>query len=212
MLFLLKRKVVAEAHGIRLVSFGRQSEFVPIISQALELICRHDLRRFGRVQAHLDWIFDNAHWAGAGHASYHAGIKACRIDFGLLPAVGDPLSQAAGYAGLIVHEATHGVLEARQICAPEYDRGRLESLCYSEQNRFLARLKAQRPELRLFKAKYRPEFYASLGKQRFRHLATELCRLARRRAPNPQGGANRRQPFSSEPNRTSAAAASRRSP
>jgi len=31
-------------------------------------------------------------------------------------------------------------------------------------------------------------------------------------APNPQGGANERQPFSSETNRTSAAAASRRSP
>ena len=31
-------------------------------------------------------------------------------------------------------------------------------------------------------------------------------------APNPQGGANGRQPFSSETNRTSAAAASRRSP
>jgi hypothetical protein len=32
------------------------------------------------------------------------------------------------------------------------------------------------------------------------------------RGPNPQGGANGRQPFSSETNRTSAAAASRRSP
>jgi hypothetical protein len=33
-----------------------------------------------------------------------------------------------------------------------------------------------------------------------------------RRRPNPQGGANGRQPFSSETNRVSAAAASRRSP
>ena len=37
-------------------------------------------------------------------------------------------------------------------------------------------------------------------------------RAASKPAPNPQGGANGRQPFSSEPNQASAAAASRRSP
>jgi hypothetical protein len=40
----------------------------------------------------------------------------------------------------------------------------------------------------------------------------EFLRAVMEAAPNPQGGANGRQPFSSETNRTSAAAASRRSP
>jgi hypothetical protein len=42
-----------------------------------------------------------------------------------------------------------------------------------------------------------------------RELKAEPCGQG---SPNPQGGANGRQPFSSETNRTSAAAASRRSP
>jgi hypothetical protein len=42
--------------------------------------------------------------------------------------------------------------------------------------------------------------------------ATELLDLLKETSPNPQGGTNGRQPFGSETNRTSAAAASRRSP
>jgi len=42
--------------------------------------------------------------------------------------------------------------------------------------------------------------------------ATEILDLLKERSPNPQGGANGRQPFPSVTNRMSAAAASRRSP
>jgi len=42
--------------------------------------------------------------------------------------------------------------------------------------------------------------------------ATEILDLLKETSPNQQGGTNGRQPFSSETNRTSAAAASRRSP
>lgn len=209
-LFVLRRNVAAEVYGIHLVSFERR-EFVPTITQALELVRQHDHRRFGRIQAHVCWIFDHAHWGGAGCASYLPRIKACRIDFEFLPALGDALSQAAGYAGLIIHEATHGVLAARQIHTTEHNRERVERLCYSEQNRFLARLDSQRPGLCLFAAEYRLESSAKERTKRLRRFITELRRLEQREAP--QGGApNGRQPIHSETIPASAPAASHRSP
>jgi hypothetical protein len=204
-LFVLRRNVAAEVHGIRLVSFGRP-EFIRTITQALELVRHYDPRRFGRIQRHIRWVFDHEHWGGAGCASYLPNIKACRIDFEFLPLLGDALSQAAGYAGLIVHEATHAVLEARRITTTAHNRERVERLCYSEQNRLLVRLKAHHAGLCLFPAQYRPDSYGNVGKHRLRYLVTELRRVHRRDVPNPQGGAKGRQQLRSQLSSASGAA------
>lgn len=213
-LFVLRRNVVAEAHGVRLVSFGESLQFIVTITRALDLIRDHDERRFKRVQMQVNWIFDQPHWGGGGCASYFPGIKACRIDFEELPCLGDALSQAACYAGLIVHEATHGVLRARQIRTTEGNQERVERLCYAEQNRLLAKLSAACPALEnLPAAAYNPQHYDGLGRAAaLRHLFQELRRTKKKEAPNPQGGANGRQPFRSQASPPSAATASRRSP
>jgi len=52
----------------------------------------------------------------------------------------------------------------------------------------------------------------AVGGWQLASLELKVPESARDQAPNPQGGANGRQPFSSEANRASAAAASRRSP
>ena len=63
-LFVLRRNVVAEAHGVRLVSFGESLQFIVTITRALDLIRDHDERRFKRVQMQVNWIFDQPHWGG----------------------------------------------------------------------------------------------------------------------------------------------------
>ena len=51
------------------------------------------------------------------------------------------------FATVLVHEATHAVLESRSIkYTPEF-RSRIEKLCVTEENRFLKRLALTCPDL-----------------------------------------------------------------
>jgi hypothetical protein len=147
LLATLKRNVVGEAHGIRLVSVGFQHpSFVSVVTRALDLIRTHDHRRFNRVQKHIEWIFDQAQSRG-GHGSYLPRIKACPIDLQMNPDFGDHLTHAAAFAGLLVHEATHGAIFARGIEVTPQNREEVERLCYAEQNRFLRKVNSERAGL-----------------------------------------------------------------
>lgn len=186
-LWMLKRSVVAEVDGISLVTFGPTTQFVPIITKALRLIREHDRRRFHRVQRHINWIFDHAHWGGAGWGSYFPRIKACRIDFEFLSELGDDVVNAACYAGLIVHEATHGLLAGRRFQGTDCNRERVERICYMEQNRCLLRLNGERPGLGdSLIVGYEPSMYSAAGKaEMVRRLIAEFRRSAAKEKPNP---------------------------
>jgi hypothetical protein len=211
LLYLLKRNVVAEVQGIRLVAFGAEPKFVPVVTRALELICSHDQRRFHRVQKHIRWIFAGAVWGGAGWAQYFHRIKACKIDFHLNSDLGDELTHAAGYAGLIVHEATHGAIKAYHINATPQNDERIERLCYAEQSRFARRLRAVYPDMPAsVDSAYNPKYYETLqASSKLRLLRAEVQRAFRRIAEQ-DGAANGSQPIRSETNSTSGTAGSRR--
>lgn len=207
LLFMLKRNVAAEAYGISLAVFGNDPSFVPVMRRALELLSTHDQRRFRRVLKHVRWIYDGPESAGPGCASYLPRIRACRIDFQMNPALGDELVHAAGYAGLIVHEATHGVIEARHTKRSSLDAERVERLCYAEQARFLRKMRELYPTMpATVDAAYDPNLYDSIRTSSKFSLFLAEARRGVRKIAEPDGPADGGQPSSSETNRISGAA------
>ena len=146
-LHLLRRNVVAEIHGIKLVSFRKCPEFVTATTASLELIRLHDPRRFRRVRSHIEWIVDHSHWLGGGAGEYHDRIKVCRVDFEAPPEERYAFIFEAVYAALIVHEATHGRIDDWLSETSSQPHERVERLCHVEEGRFLQRLKNRIPDL-----------------------------------------------------------------
>ncbi len=76
---------------------------------------------------------------------YEHRIRACNVEF--TETLGpDEDTSVARYACLLVHEATHGVIESRGVTISKENQIRIERLCMTEQNRFATRLTAADPE------------------------------------------------------------------
>src|SRR5207244_3506210 len=72
-------------------------------------------------------------------------IQTCRIDFDEPNSDTNRPFMIASYAKTLVHEATHGLLEARGVNYTAELRSRIEHLCVTEENRFLDRLVLSQP-------------------------------------------------------------------
>ena len=137
---------IAEYEGIALADLRRRSEhFRTTLLSALQLLRSTDPARFARVQREIKWIV-NCTLACPG-AEYHSGIRTCRVDFEEPTSDSDPTFSAGWWARTLVHEATHGVIEAWGIPYESSLRSRIERLCVAEEQRFLRRLAATQPEL-----------------------------------------------------------------
>lgn len=110
---------------------------------ARRLIQERDSRRLERVKRHLKWITNAV--SNTTGASYEHAIQTCNLELQDLRDVSWDV-HVAFHACLIIHEATHGTVEARGISYNEKNRGRIERLCTTEQNRFAARLSAFDPD------------------------------------------------------------------
>ena len=115
-------------------------EFLSRTKEALDLIERVDPRRFRRVQNEIKYIV-NAELISTGQ--YWRENKVCPVDFGRFRLWPNQDWALHFYAGLLVHEATHGRLHARGISYTQATRERIERLCEMEARRFLGRA---RPE------------------------------------------------------------------
>jgi hypothetical protein len=125
---------VGQYAGIKIVERHASGVFLTRTVEALELLKRTDPRRFGRVQNHLKYIVrDELAFAAA---CYDYRRQACRVDFARLHFDKHPKVAPMFYAGLLVHEATHGVLRKRGIPYNEHNRERIERLCRREDYRF----------------------------------------------------------------------------
>ena len=146
--WLYKKNMVGSFDGIPLVSLNEGfADFVSVISRALELIRDHDPRRFYRVKKQTHWLVDRPHPSGFGSGAYQHRIKATNVDFEFRPSVGDELFHAAYFAGIIVHEATHGVIRDRCISTTPENRIQVERICRAEENRFLGSVMCSFPHL-----------------------------------------------------------------
>ena len=138
---LLRRWAQGSAGGIAILDFGRrrhvEPRFVPDTVAALRLIEAVDPRRFRRIRREIDIILNRE---GLSAGSYNRPWRTCEIDYGR---IGHPDQHPEWYrwwyAGLLVHEATHGALYSRRIPYTGALRARIERLCCTEQRRFAAR-------------------------------------------------------------------------
>jgi hypothetical protein len=95
------------------------------------------------VKRHLKWITNsvtNTRGAGYDHTKH-----ACNLEIQDLREVSYEV-HVAFHARIIVHESTHGLIEARGTPYTQTNRNRIERLCATEENRFARRLSAYDPE------------------------------------------------------------------
>lgn len=134
----------AEYESIRVVDVNFNDtddlSFAVTVKAALDLIRKHDPRRFRMVLRHLRYIV-NVELISGGQ--YNHALRSCRIDFGRIPLDKAELYSdwyLAWIACTIVHEATHGRLESRWFAYTPTTRVQIERICCAEERRFAHRL------------------------------------------------------------------------
>jgi hypothetical protein len=136
--WLLRELVQVTYKNIGLADVNRDKsddgEFLSRTKEVLDLIERVDPRRFRRVQDQIRYIV-NVELTSTGE--YWRGNKLCPVDFGRLRLLKNPEWSLHFYAGLIVHEATHGMLYSKGIPYTRDSRERVERLCQLEAKRFM---------------------------------------------------------------------------
>jgi hypothetical protein len=120
--------------------------FANVTCEALALVRRYDPRRFRMIQKHVRFIVHRR--LPYALASYNAHLSACAVDFQRLNFTLEKRQerpreydrQLVLYAATIIHEATHGRVEAHGIRYTGPFRLRIEEICTNEERRFLSRL------------------------------------------------------------------------
>lgn len=144
MLWSIHSSETSRFDGIGLADFRGQSDsFSKIIHSSLRLIQDRDPRRYARVKQHIAWIVNKVN--SAAGAMYEPKLRVLFVEFDEAQDL-QPDVVIALHASLLVHEATHGVIESRGIPMSETTRMRIERLCTLEQNRFAAKLSAHDPQ------------------------------------------------------------------
>lgn len=147
-IWLFKKIHTGDFEGFQFSSMHDEKDtFIRVIRKSLCLVREHDPRRFRRVTEQVRILADVGLQAGPRSASYLHRIKVVQVDFEMNESKGDEMYHAAYYAGVIIHEATHGFIEDRGFkYTPKY-RKQIERICCAEQNRFLVRLRRSFPGL-----------------------------------------------------------------
>jgi len=159
LLWSMKGNEVSQIDGIVLCDIRKRGDsFRPTIERALQLIRQHDLRRYGRVQQHISRIANQILKPGT-FAEYHFRLRTVFIEFDDFPRVSSDV-RAAFYACALIHEATHGELAAKGIVTTAENRGRIERLCVTEQNRFAARLAAEDGRYKLRQVDFKESYWS----------------------------------------------------
>jgi hypothetical protein len=137
---LQRHSEIARYEGIILADLrGRSPHFREILLAALRLLHVSDSRRFRRVQVYIRYIVNLT--LGHPGAQYDYKTRTCRIDFEEPNGNADHDFYIGFHACNLVHEATHGEIEARGIPYDGEFRCRIERLCVQEENRFVQRLR-----------------------------------------------------------------------
>jgi hypothetical protein len=137
----IREKLVGQIDGVEicdLVSTDLQkSDFLRPTIKAMALIKKFDPIRYRRVCQRIQYIV-NRPLISAGN--YVRDWRICNVDYNKHYASGQPEWKLRAYACLLVHEATHGLLEDRGIEYNKATRARIEELCCLEEYRFAKRV------------------------------------------------------------------------
>ncbi len=117
-------------------------EFVQITLEALQLIQDYSPRHFERIQRHVHFIsYDRLIWGG----QLNSATATCQIDFShvcpwfteeQITDASDYSWHLTYYAGVLIHEATHGRLDALGFPYTRKTYRRIEHICETEERRF----------------------------------------------------------------------------
>ena len=156
----LHRRAAGEVDGIALIDYPRNTPYLrETFVTALKFLEQRDPRRFRRVKKHVKRIVNfPLGYSGAGYIQH---LKAYATNFQPPKSEASIPKVAVLEAGMLAHEATHGLLHERGIPYTARTRERIEKLCWAEEHRVydhagltpesLAKLKSIR--------KFDPEYY-----------------------------------------------------
>jgi hypothetical protein len=99
-------------------------DFVESTKKALDLIKENDSRRFHRIQRFIAYVVNQELVSGG---NYDGSLKVCNVDFSFFKVRENFEWYLLQYAGLLVHESTHGLIAARPI--PYSRRGHVLKRC-----------------------------------------------------------------------------------
>jgi hypothetical protein len=127
--------------GISLCNLSNQKsnelEFIDSTKKALDLVLQNDLRRFRRIQRFISYIVNRELISGG---NYDERLRACNVDFTFFKVREDFEWYLLQYAGLLVHESTHGLIAVHGIPYNRKTRMRIERLSKEEEKRFFMKI------------------------------------------------------------------------
>lgn len=140
---LARQTVASEYKGVKIchspLHLWCNDEFTSTIEHALRLIDEKDALRFARIQRVIHYVRPLT-LSGDAPAEYVRHSKLCYMDWPMVRAPDDPSLTVLSSAILLVHEATHGLLQARGVRHTVARRPLIERLCVDEEARFLRRV------------------------------------------------------------------------
>ncbi len=113
----------------------RLGSLVPV-AEALDLVRRQDRRRFRRVERFIRRIF-LANWKTFG--TYYPVGRVCGLKALRRPRTDKHEVVVHAYAYILIHEATHGLINSKMFAYTETNRSRIERICHKEAVYFLSR-------------------------------------------------------------------------
>ena len=132
---------IAMYEGIRLCNLSNEKrdavEFVDSTAKALDLVRQNDVRRFRRIQRFISYVVNRELISGG---NYDERLRVCNVDFTFFKVREDLEWYLLQYAGLLVHESTHGLIAVRGVAYNKKTRMRIERLCKEEQRRFFMKI------------------------------------------------------------------------
>ena len=132
---------IATYEGIRLCNLSSEKrdavEFVDSTTKALDLVRQNDVRRFRRIQRFISYVVNRELISGG---NYDERLRVCNVDFTFFKVREDLEWYLLQYAGLLVHESTHGLIAVRGIPYNMKTRMRVERLCKEEEKRFFMKI------------------------------------------------------------------------
>ena len=145
LLSLQAQNEVARFEGVIISDPRDNLSFQQTILAALRLVKDLDPRRFRRIQQYIKWIVNVL--LPYGGAEYAYSMRTCKIDFE--KSVWEPYANYAPAlcARVLIHEATHGVVNAHGIRYSKQLRSRIERLCVREEQRFLLLVAKSQPDV-----------------------------------------------------------------
>lgn len=135
---------VCEVDGLKIVDMRDKNDgYVESITSSLEMIKIYDPKRYKRVLSEASWIV-NTNEVGTYGGQYKRRTKSCILNFDNFDE--DQRLVSAYFGGMIVHEATHGLMDTKGIHYTHENKVQIERICSAEENRFYRRIVAVYPE------------------------------------------------------------------